>query len=120
MALIVKPKEYEGPDIADGLYDATLVDVSEYTNTFGPRIGFKFRLDDGQELTKSTAPTLSLKGQLIQVLQGLMGRPLTDVEIEAGVDAAALVGSRCRLLVVKAQNRDRVWFPNIEKVLPAK
>jgi hypothetical protein len=120
MALILKPREHDGPDIADGIYAATLIDVSKYTNTFGPRVGFRFRFDDGRELTKSTAQALSIKGQLVQVLQGLMGRPVTDAEIAAGVDVAALVGSRCHLLVVKAQNRDRVWFPNIEKVLPLK
>lgn len=120
MSVILKPKEQDQLKLDDGVYDATLKNVTQFENTFGPRIGFEFELDSGERIMKSTAPVLSAKSQLLQVVQALTGRTLTNSEIAQGVDGESLVGARCRLLIAKAQNRAGVWFPAVEKVLPRK
>lgn len=120
MAVILKPKEQEVLRLDDGVYDAELMSVTKFENSFGPRIGFEFELSSGERIMKSTAPTLSPKSQLLQVVQALMGRSLMESEIAQGVDGESLVGTRCRLLIAKAQSRAGVWFPAVEKILPSK
>lgn len=110
-------KEQEPPMIADGLYAATLVKVSEYANAFGPRVKFEFQLGGGEHISKSTAAALSEKGQFVQVVQALIGRDLTASEIDEGINTGTLIGCDCRLLVVQTKNRAGIWFSNIEKVL---
>jgi hypothetical protein len=120
MVIMLKPKTPTvAPKVADGIYPATLTKVTSLSNSYGQRIGFEFTLDTGEKIMRSTSPVLSDKGQLTNVLQGLLGRDLTREEIEAGVDAEELLGTCCQVLVVKSKSKAGAIFSNIEKVLPA-
>ena len=105
--------------VADGIYAATLTKVTSFFNAYGQRIGFEFTLAKGEKILRSTSPVLSDKGQLTNLLQGLLGRDLTREEIEGGVDAEELIGTCCNILVAKSKSKAGAVFSNIEKVLPA-
>lgn len=116
--MVLKPKVQEGPKVQNGLYQATLTKVTQFSNVYGQRIGFEFTLDNGEKIMRSTSPVLSDKGHLTKMLEGLLGRPLTRQELETGIDVEALVGTVCQVLVEQAKSRAGVVFSNIEKVLP--
>ena len=121
MVMMVKSKTpTAAPKVANGIYPATLTKVTQFSNVFGQRIGFEFTLDSGEKIMRSTSPILSDKGQLANVLTGLLGRNLEQQEVEAGIDAEELVGTVCQVLVVQAKSKVGAVFSNIEKVLPAK
>lgn len=118
---MLKPKtQIEAPKVANGIYPATLSKVTQFANVYGQRIGFEFTLDNGEKIMRSTSPVLSNKGQLTNILQGLIGRELTNEEINGGIDAEDLVGTCCLVLVEQAKSKSGVIFSNIEKVLPTR
>lgn len=120
MVMVLKPKAQKATVVPDGLYQATLTKVTQFSNVYGQRIGFEFTLDTGEKVMRSTSPVLSDKGQLTKVLEGLLGRELTRQEIEGGIDVDSLVGTVCQVLVVRAKSKAGAVFSNIEKVLPYK
>lgn len=121
MVMVLKPKAAAKPALVpDGVYQATLTRVTQFSNNFGQRIGFEFTLDSGDKVMRSTSPVLSDKGQLNNVLRGLLGRELTQQEVEQGIDVEALLGTVCQVLVVQARSKAGALFSNIEKVLPNK
>lgn len=121
MTIILKPKAATKPEVVgDGLYQATLTKVNQFSNSYGQRIGFEFTLDGGEKIMRSTSPVLSDKGQLNNVLMGLLGRELARQEIEQGIDVEALIGTVCQVLVTQSRSKAGALFSNIEKVLPYK
>jgi hypothetical protein len=121
MVMILKPKAAAEPALVpNGVYQATLTKVTQFENNYGQRIGFEFTLDSGEKVMRSTSPVLSDKGQLTNVLCGLLGRELTREEVEQGIDVEALIGICCQVLVMQARSKSGALFSNIEKVLPAK
>jgi len=122
MVMVVKPKSQEAVVVTDGTYPATLSKVTLFQNAYGERVGFEFTLlgdgVEGQKVTRSTSPVLSSKGKLAEVLGGLFGRDLTPQEITGGIDLEKLIGTPCKVLVLKAKSRNGAVYSNVERVLP--
>ena len=73
--------------LKDGTYKATLTNIKQFSNTYGQRIGFEFTVlggpADGEKVMRSTAPQLTKQSKLAEVIEGMLGRDLTDKEIQA-------------------------------------
>lgn len=121
MAMMLKPKSSNDASVVpDGTYTAKLTKVSQFDNAYGQRIGFEFTLTskgvEGCKVMRSTSPVLSAKGKLAEVLTGLMGRELTAKELNQGVDAEALVGSECKVLVLQSRGKNGATYSNVERI----
>ncbi len=120
MVVMLKAKTPTAVVVADGVYTATLSKVNSFSNAYGERVGFEFTLDSGEKVMRSTSPVLSDKGQLANVLRGLLGRDLTSEEMQQGVDAEALVGTVCQVVVRQSRSKAGQVFSNVEAVLPVR
>lgn len=120
MVVMLKAKAPTAVKVPDGIYKAKLSKVNQFSNVYGERIGFEFTLESGEKVMRSTSPVLSDKGQLANVLRGLLGRDLTREEMEQGVDAEELVGTYCMVVVRQSTSKAGQVFSNIEAVLPMK
>lgn len=121
MAIMVKPKApTPAANIKDGTYRARLTGIKQFANAYGDRIGFEFTVDggphDGQAIMRSTAPQLTPASKLAEVVEGLLGRSLTQTELLKGIDLEALIGSECQILVLQGRSRTGATFSNVEKV----
>lgn len=110
--------------VPDGIYRATLMAIRPFRNAHGERIGFEFTLHgegvQGQKVLGSTSPRLSPKSKLADVLRGLLGRELMDVEMTDGIDLEDLVGSSCSVVVFQVRGGSGQVYSNVEKVLACK
>lgn len=121
MVMVLKPKsENSAAVVPDGTYPATLTKVSQFANAYGERIGFEFTLSgkgvDGMKVMRSTSPVLSIKGKLAEVLTGLMGRELTQKDLNGGVDVEKLIGSECKVLVLQSKGKNGATYSNVERI----
>jgi len=118
MAILVKPSDTKVPDqVADGVHRAVLSNIKEFENAYGPRLGFEFTLQgDGQVVMRSTGPNLTTKSKLAEILRGLLGRDLTDREVNQGFDIEALVGTECNVLLRQGRGKSGNTFSNVEQV----
>jgi hypothetical protein len=104
---------------------ARIVDATElktYTGKFGTKEGFRFILEinekmgNGKYHTVSTKPfTLSLheKSSLRKFIEKVNGRPLTQSEIESGIDTDSLIGRSVNIVVEQNKTEDGNVFSNI-------
>lgn len=120
-AIMAMPKpSREAPVIPDGTYRARLEEVRQFQNAFGDRLGFCFDILEGAQagtrLMRSTSAMLGAKGQLHQVVTGLLGRELTSREISTGLDLAGLVGTEAQILVMQAKGKSGQVYSNIERI----
>jgi hypothetical protein len=121
MALILKPKPTSTAAVVkDGTYQAELTGIRQFTNSYGPRLGFDFTIRggpaDGTAVLKSTAPLLTPQSKLAEVLTGLLGRELTQDELTGGIDIEGLAGTRCQVLVLQGRSKSGAVFSNVERV----
>jgi hypothetical protein len=121
LAVMVKPRaDKPAKLIPDGTYKAHLVEVKEFTNAFGDRLGFVFEIDEGEQkgtvLMKSTANVLAPKGQLLQVVTGLLGREVTDDEVREGFNLHRLAGTNATILAIQSKGKGGITYSNIERV----
>ena len=117
MAILVKPSDTREPDqVADGVHRAVLSDINEFENSYGHRLGFEFRLRDGKVVMRSTGPNLTTKSKLGEILRGLLGRDLTDREVNQGLDIEALIGTECNVLVRQGRGKSGNTYSNVEQV----
>lgn len=90
-------KEGEPEPVPEGLYEAVLVDVRQFTNTFGERVGLVFAIEggphDGTELMESAALKGSPRGKLCELVRGVGG---PDGSL---LSARELIGRHCRIAV---------------------
>ena len=81
--------------LKDGSYEAILSNIKTFANTYGQRIGFEFTVKggqfDGEKVMRSTAPQLTRQSKLAEVIQGMLGRELTDKELQDGFDLEDLL-----------------------------
>ena len=86
--------------VPEGVYDAELVGVKDFSNAFGQRVGLVFKITTGQhegiELMESAAVSTSPRGKLAELMRG-MGR-------SAG-NPVELVGQRCHITVKHESNK---------------
>lgn len=94
---------YKTPEpvlVPEGVYEAKLVEVKEFSNAFGNRVGLVFRITTGQhegvELMESATASTSPRGKLAELMRG-MGR-------SAG-NPVELVGQHCQIAVKHESNK---------------
>jgi hypothetical protein len=108
--------------IPDGVYPAVLVAVHQFTNTYGPRLGFEFSLGGGaagQLIMRSTTPRLSPKSKLAEIIHGLTGREIDATDLKRDLDVEILVGTQCQVLIGQCQSRHGQKYSNILQVFKA-
>ncbi len=116
MGIVVKGQGREPDLVADGVYKARLTGIWEFQNTHGDRLGFEFTLEGGETVMQSTAPKLTLKSKLAELLRGLMGRELEPGELSGGFDLENLVGTDCQVLVQQGRGKGGNVYSNVEQV----
>lgn len=121
MVFKVKPKApAPAALIKDGTYRATVSNLKQFANTYGERIGFEFTIKggqfDGERVMRSTAPQLSKQSKLAEVIEGILGRELTDKELQGGFDLEELIGKECNILVLQSKSRAGAVYSNVERV----
>ena len=121
MAIVLKPKsEVKTVTVPDGTYKATLSKVTQFTNSFGLRVGFEFTLHgssvEGEKVMRSTNPVLTAKSKLAEVITGMTGKELTNDEIAKGVDVEQLLGKDCTVLVLSSKSKNGSTYSNIERI----
>jgi len=124
MTLVVKQKDTASVAlIKDGSYKAALTNIKQFTNTYGQRIGFEFTVlggdANGNKVMRSTAPQLTKESKLAQVIEGVLGRDMTEKELRDGFDLDALLGKQCSILVLQAKSKTGAVYSNVERVFPA-
>jgi len=110
-----------GDLIPAGLYGACLVEVQNYDSAWGERVGFVFRITEGEHtgkrVTLSTATNLSRMSKLGQTIRGLLARELADYEIRSGFDPQCLEGTECRILVDEHKTRSGTPYATVDRIL---
>jgi hypothetical protein len=109
--------------IKDGTYRATVSNLKQFANTYGERIGFEFTITggqfDGERVMRSTAPQLSRQSKLAEVIEGILGRSLTDKELQGGFDLDELIDKECSILVLQSKSKTGAAYSNVERVFTA-
>ena len=121
MAFKVTPKAATpAAVIKDGTYRATVSNLKQFANTYGERIGFEFTIQggqfDGERVMRSTAPQLSKQSKLAEVIEGILGRELTDKELQGGFDLDELIDKECSILVLQSKSKTGAVYSNVERV----
>jgi hypothetical protein len=120
MVFKVKPKAAPAAAvIKDGTYRATVSNLKQFANTYGERIGFEFTIQggqfDGERVMRSTAPQLSKQSKLAEVIEGILGRELTDKELQGGFDLDELIDKECSILVLQSKSKTGAVYSNVER-----
>ena len=121
MVFKVKPKAPAPATlIKDGTYRATVSNLKQFANTYGERIGFEFTIQggqfDGERVMRSTAPQLTKQSKLAEVIEGILGRDLTDKELQGGFDLEDLIDKECSILVLQSKSKTGAVYSNVERV----
>jgi hypothetical protein len=121
MVFKVKPKAaIPAASIKDGTYRATVSNLKQFANTYGERIGFEFTIQggqfDGERVMRSTAPQLTKQSKLAEVIEGILGRDLTDKELQGGFDLEDLIDKECSILVLQSKSKTGAVYSNVERV----
>jgi hypothetical protein len=124
MVFVVKQKAAEPvASVKDGTYRATLSNLKQFANTYGERVGFEFTITggqfDGEKVMRSTAPQLTKQSKLAEVIEGIMGRSLTDKELQGGFDLEDLIDKECSILVLQSKSKTGAVYSNVERVFHA-
>lgn len=109
--------------VKDGTYRATVSGLKQFANAYGERIGFEFTIRggqfDGETVMRSTAPQLTKQSKLAEVIEGVLGRELTDKELRAGFDLDDLINMQCSILVLQSKSKTGAAYSNVERVFTA-
>ena len=121
MVFKVKPNAATpAASIKDGTYRATVSNLKQFANTYGERIGFEFTIQggqfDGERVMRSTAPQLTKQSKLAEVIEGILGRDLTDKELQGGFDLEDLIDKECSILVLQSKSKTGAVYSNVERV----
>lgn len=121
MPLVVKQKAAaEATVIKEGTYRARLARIKQFANAYGERVGFEFLIEggpfDGCTIMRSTAPQLTRQSKLAEVIEGMMGRPLTEQELASGFDLEDLLEASCNILVLQQRSKAGAIYSNVERV----
>ena len=124
MVFKVKPKAAPAAAvIKDGTYRATVSNLKQFANTYGERIGFEFTIQggqfDGERVMRSTAPQLTKQSKLAEVIEGILGRDLSDKELQGGFDLEDLIDKECSILVLQSKSKTGAVYSNVERVFNA-
>ena len=65
----------------------------------------------------ATAPELAtVAAQLAEVIEGILGRDLTDKELQGGFDLDELIDKECSILVLQSKSKTGAVYSNVERV----
>jgi hypothetical protein len=121
MVFLVKQKEVApAASVKEGTYRAAVTNLKQFANTYGERIGFEFTISggqfDGEKVMRSTAPQLTKQSKLAEVIEGILGRDLTDKELQGGFDLEDLIDKECSILVLQSKSKTGAVYSNVERV----
>ena len=124
MTLVVKQKDTAPAALLRaGSYKAVLSAINPFANTHGQRIRFEFTVlgghADGEKVMRSTAPQLTRQSKLAEVIEGMLGRDLTDKELQGGFDLEDLIDKECSILVLQSKSKTGTVYSNVERVFNA-
>ena len=74
---------------------------------------------DGERVMRSTAPQLTKQSKLAEVIEGILGRDLTDKELQGGFDLEDLIDKECSILVLQSKSKTGAVYSNVERVFNA-
>ena len=81
-------KTHEPILFPEGVYEAKLVEIKDFSNAFGQRVGLVFKITSGQhegvELMESATASASPRGKLAELMRG-MGRSATRSSWSASI-----------------------------------
>jgi len=119
MAIVVRGDSQEPSTVKDGIYPAKLTAVREFENSYGPRLGFEFTLGgeaEGLTVMRSTTPKLTPQSKLAELLRGLSGTDIGQIDVECGFDLEALIGTDCQVIIRQARGKNGKLYSNVEGV----
>ena len=124
MVFVIKQKDAAPAALLkDGTYRATVSNLKQFANTYGERIGFEFTIQgsqfDGEKVMRSTASQLTKQSKLAEVIEGILGRDLTDKELQGGFDLEDLIDKKCSILVLQSKSKTGAVYSNVERVFRA-
>lgn len=97
--------------VTAGIYEAELIDVVPFANTFGERIGLVFEITagryQGSEIMESAAATGSSRGKLAELVRGIGGAEVSPLS------ARELIGRHCFIGVKHEKNKAGKTFAAI-------
>ncbi len=67
---------------------------------------------------RSTAPQLTARSKLAEVIEGITGKPLTPEQISKGFDLEELQDCACNILVLQSRSKTGAVYSNVERVFP--
>ena len=119
--VIKKAKGKAGSSVVpDGTYGATLSEVRQFENSYGDRLGFEFTLHgdevEGSTVMRSTSIQLTMQSKLAEMLRALIGRALTDQELNAGIDLEQFIGNTYQVAVRQKQGKHGHTYSNVEHI----
>lgn len=115
MSIMLKAESQEPGLVEDGVYPATLTNIKQFENAYGPRLGFEFTLGGkggGVTVLRSTTPQLTPQSKLAGLIRGLTGAELPGGEF----DLESLLGKQCQVLVRRSTNKNGKTYCNVEQV----
>ena len=119
MSIMIKAESQVSGLVEDGVYPAKLTAVRQFSNAYGPRLGFEFTLGGkgaGNTVMSSTAPNLTEKSKLAELIRGLSEKELRPAELSEGFDLETLVGRECQVLVLQSTSKNGSIYSNVEQV----
>ena len=119
MSIMIKAESQISDLVEDGVYPATLTAIRQFSNAYGPRLGFEFALGGngaGNTVTSSTTPNLTEKSKLAELIRGLSEKELRPTELSEGFDLETLIGSNCQVLVLQNTSKNGNVYSNVEQV----
>ena len=106
--------------IRNGTYRAIVSNIKTFANNYAERIRFDFTIElpttDGEKIIRSTASQINKQFKLMKVIQGILGRELTDKELLDGFDLKDLINKECNILVLQSKGKTGVVYPNVERI----
>lgn len=126
MAITLTVTETESPKpIPEGLYKASVKEISEGTGQYGDYLKFIFEITEGEHkgVTRSAVAAKKLSktkdGKASKLFEFV--KALSKKELDSGesLDLEGLVGTACHILVKNDKEKDGIVFQTISAVMPA-
>lgn len=125
MAITLTVTEIESPrPIPEGLYKASVLEISEATGQFGEYVKFIFEISDGEYkgVTRSAVAAKKLSkskdGKASKLFEFVKALSKKDLDSGDSLDLEGLVGTACHILVKNDKEKDGIVYQTISAVMP--